>query len=178
MVIGATTDYGALHPALKRRFGEPFMMRPLPYETLVQLALGLVPSLTLPGAYALADRCKVSGAPHELKTLCEQVSMWARATKATVVDAPDVVQVLNNLGIDAQGLRPIDRKVLEVMQNMPRRRVRDREIVGYGGSEADVCNLAGIDRVEFQKVVRPRLMSRGLIHVRAGIGLALTSQSS
>lgn len=175
MVIGATTDYGVLHPALKRRFGEPFMMRPLDQDTMISMALGLVPRLTLMGATEIAERCRNSGAPHEVKTMCEMVTTWADANQMQSIDRTDVHLVMEAVGIDENGLRPIDRQVLKVMKGMPRRRVRDKEIMAYGGSEADVCNMAGVDRAEFQRIIRPRLMSRGLISVRAGIGLALTN---
>lgn len=175
MVIGATTDYGALHPALKRRFGEPFMMRPLNRDVIENLCLKLVPSLTLEAAEAITDRCVHSGAPHEVKTLCDLVKTWATAHRVGAIDRKDVLKVLQDYGIDDRGLREIDRKVLDVMAKMPRRRTRDQEIIGYGGSEADVCSLAGIDRAEFQRVVRPRLMARGLIGVKPGIGISLLS---
>lgn len=176
MVIGATTDYGALHPALKRRFGEPFMMRPLDHDTMLNLALGLVPQLSIPGAKAIAKRCRISGAPHEVKTLCEAVRTWAIAKQLDVVTDVEVEEVLQDMGIDKDGLRPIDRRILEVMSQMPRKRVRDQAVIAYGGSEADVCAMAGVDRGEFQKVIRPRLMSRGLVSIRAGIGLALVKE--
>lgn len=174
MVIGATTDYGALHPALKRRFGEPFLMQPLPQEVLVSLAKQLLPTASDSAVQLLAQRCKFSGAPHELKTLCYNVQVYADANRLSSINDKTVLQVCETWGIDEYGLRPIDRRVIQLLKERPRHRARDNALVGYGASEADICNLAGIDRSEFQKVIRPRLMSRNLISVRPGMGLALT----
>ncbi len=75
------------------------------------------------------------------------------------------------------GLRAIDRKIIMTMLQRPRYRGRSAELIGFGASENDVCLASGVDKGEFRDVIRPRLMTRGLIEVRPGIGLALTDRA-
>jgi Holliday junction resolvasome RuvABC ATP-dependent DNA helicase subunit len=81
---------------------------------------------------------------------------------------------LTTYEIDHHGLRPMDRQVLAALFRRPRYRGKDQQFVCFGGSESDVCAVARLDRTEFQESIRPRLMSRGFLEVRSGIGLALT----
>lgn len=177
MVIGATTDYGMLHPALKRRFGESLMMRPLKQPDLLQLAAAVLPTATPAALERLVEPCVHSGAPHELKTLARDVDTYAKANAIEPITPAVVEAVCHIWEIDAQGLRPIDRQVLQALYKRPKYRAKDGELLGYGASEADLCALTGIDRGEFQAVIRPRLMSRGYIDIRSGFGIRLTEQA-
>lgn len=177
MVIGATTDYGRLHPALKRRFGEALMMRPMTRDDLCALARTLLPTATESALDLIAARCAFSGAPHELKTLAQDVRTYAKAHRLDVITPAAVEEVFMAWEIDPLGLRPVDRTVLQALYLRPRHRTRDGAFLGYGASEADLCALAGLDRQEFQDVIRPRLMNRGLLQVRTGLGLALTEKA-
>lgn len=177
MVLGATTDYGRLHPALKRRFGEALMMRPLSRDALQHMAQGLLPSATADAVALLADRCAASGAPHELKTLVAETKVYARAHHESVITPHTVHRVLAAWDLDAHGLRPIDRRVLATLYQRPKVRTKDGVVLGYGASEADVCAASGIDPGEFRAVVRPRLMARGYLEVRPGFGLKLTDKA-
>lgn len=177
MVIGATTDYGQLHPALKRRFGEALMMRPLKRADLLKLAQGVLPSATAAALERLVTPCVYSGAPHELKTLARDVETYAKANAIDPI-TPAVVETVCQLWeIDDHGLRPIDRQVMAALYQRPKWRAKDGELLGYGASEADVCAVTGLDRGEFQAVVRPRLMSRGYIEIRSGFGIRLTERA-
>lgn len=177
MVIGATTDYGQLHPALKRRFGEALMMRPLKRADLLELAQSVLPSATPAALDRLVTPCVYSGAPHELKTLARDVETYAKANAIDPI-TPAVVETVCQLWeIDDHGLRPIDRQVITALYQRPKWRAKDGELLGYGASEADLCALTGLDRGEFQAVVRPRLMSRGYIEIRSGFGIRLTERA-
>lgn len=174
MVIGATTDYGRLHPALKRRFGEPLMLRPLSADELTRMASALLPEGTTPQAVAdVVSRCVASGAPHELKTVAQEVQRYARATATVRITTADTQAVFALLDIDQNGLRHIDRLVLRTLARRPRKRAGNDVV--YGASEADLCAVAGLDLGEFQRVVRPRLMARGYIEIRTGVGVSLTA---
>lgn len=176
MVIGATTDYGALHPALKRRFGEALLMRPLSPTELLRLCMSLGFPIDHDAAALLVSRCEHTGAPHELKTLFTECVTFARAQGASIITHTIVDSVLHTFDIDALGLRPIDRTIITTMIDRPRLR-GGQELLGYGGSERDLCLAAGIDQGEFRDVIRPRLMLRGLLEVRPGLGLALTERA-
>jgi len=177
MLLGATTDYGALHPALKRRFGESVMLEPLSYDELLAMVQSLGFPITLDAAKLLASRCVHSGAPHEIKTLFGECVVVAKATKERTITEPIVETVFTTYGVDRLGLRPIDRKVIRAFRTRPRYATRTGQLTGYGGSENDICTVSGVDKGEFREVIRPRLMARGLIEVRPGIGLALTTRA-
>lgn len=178
MIIGATTDYGMLHPALKRRFGEGFMMQPLSRDELLAMAGTLGYPIDADAASYLVSRCVHSGAPHELKTLFTECVVFAKATQTPTITRDVVQHVFDTYAVDSLGLRPVDRKVLSAMRARPRYRARTGELLGYGASENDVCVSSGVDKGEFRDVIRPRLMTRGLIEVRPGIGLALTARAA
>lgn len=176
MIVGATTDYGALHPALKRRFGEAFLMRPLSSFELTRMCGTLGFSITSDATALLVSRCEHTGAPHELKTLFTECVTFARALGESTITRATVENVLQTFDIDALGLRPIDRTIITTMLDRPRYR-GGNELMGYGGSERDLCLASGIDQGEFRDVIRPRLMLRGLLEVRPGLGLALTDRA-
>lgn len=177
MIIGATTDYGLLHPALKRRFGEGLMMQPLTKHELYRMARTLGYPITSDAAEYLVSRCLESGAPHELKTLFQECVIFAKANKRTEITYAVVEDVFQTYQVDSLGLRPIDRKVITSLLGRPRFRGRTQELIGYGMSENDVCMSSGVDKGEFRDVIRPRLMVRGLLEVRTGLGLALTQRA-
>jgi holliday junction DNA helicase RuvB len=176
MVIGATTDYGALHAALKRRFGEAMMVRPLSRHELLGLSKKLGFPIDDDAAELLVSRCYQSGAPWELKILFRECKVFARAGNLGRITKPVVEDVLTTYEIDENGLRPVDRIVLKALFQRPRYRGKLQEFYCYGASESDVCAMANLDKAEFQESIRPRLMSRGFLEVRAGVGLALTSK--
>ncbi len=177
MVIGATTDYGQLHPALKRRFGESLMLRPMTRDELLPLCSKLGFPITPEGCELLVSRCWQSGAPWELKILFRDCVAFAKADGLEEITAPVVQEVLETHQIDEHGLRPIDRSVLIALFKRPRYRGKLQEFYCYGGSENDVCAVTQLDKQEFQDTVRPRLMSRELLEVRSGVGLALTPKA-
>jgi len=176
MVIGATTDYGALHSALKRRFGEPMMVRALTRAELRVMAEKLG-QIQPDAADLLVSRCWQSGAPFELKILFRECRIFAAATGLESVTTNVVQDVFDTYEIDTNGLRPADRSVIAALLQRPRYRGKDQVFYCYGGSESDVCAVAKLDRAEFQETIRPRLMSRGFLEVRSGVGLALTDKA-
>jgi Holliday junction DNA helicase RuvB len=178
MVIGATTDYGTLHPAMKRRFGESLMLRPMLRAELESLATKLGFPITPTAVTQLVDRCWQSGAPWELKSLFNECMIFTTACGHSEIIPEVVADVFSTFEIDEHGLRPIDRSVLSALFRRPRYRGKSQEFYCFGASESDVCAMATLDRGEFQDTIRPRLMSRGFLEVRAGVGLALTEHAT
>jgi len=175
MLIGATTDYGSLHAALKRRFGEPMMVRSLTEEELRGLAVKLGFPIDQDAAELLVSRCWQSGAPFELKILFRECTIFAQASGTPRITTAVVNDVFDTYEIDRNGLRPADRAVIAALFKRPRYRGKDQAFYCYGGSESDICAVARLDKAEFQETIRPKLMSRGLLEVRSGVGLALTA---
>lgn len=174
MLIGATTDYGMLHSALKRRFGEAMMLRAMSAEELRRMAPQLGFPIGTAAVNLLVSRCWQSGAPYELKLLFRECTIFATADGGTEITPAVVQDVLDTYEIDQHGLRPVDRSVISALFQRPRTRGKLQEFYCYGGSEQDICAVARLDRTEFQETIRPRLMSRSLLEVRTGVGLALT----
>jgi Holliday junction DNA helicase RuvB len=177
MLIGATTDYGSLHAALKRRFGEPLMVRALTKDELRAMVNKLGFPIHDDAADLLISRCYQSGAPFELKILFRECTIFANASGVPVITTAEVQDVFDTYEIDINGLRPADRSVLSALFQRPRYRGKDQAFYCYGGSESDVCAVARLDKAEFQETIRPKLMSRGFLEVRAGVGLALTDKA-
>ncbi|WP_373064707.1 AAA family ATPase [Gemmatimonas sp.] len=175
MVLGATTDYGLLHAALKRRFGEGLMLRTMTREELETLATKLGFAIAPDAVTHLVSRCWQSGAPYELKILFKECAIFATAQGHHAITTDIVEDVFATFEIDQHGLRPADRSVVQALFKRPRYRGKDQAFYCYGGSESDVCAVTKLDKTEFQETIRPRLLSRGLLEVRTGVGLALTN---
>ena len=177
MLLGATTDYGALHAALKRRFGEPLMVRALSRAELRTMTDKLGFPIEGGAADLLVSRCWQSGAPYELKLLFRECMIFAQAEDRTSITEDVVQDVFDTYEIDEHGLRPTDRGVIAALFQRPRYRGKDQAFYCYGGSESDICAMAKLDKAEFQETIRPKLMSRGFLEVRSGVGLALTDKA-
>lgn len=180
LIVGATTDYGALHAAVKRRFNR-HMLEPLSADALADI-LGRQPyPIEAEGVQTIVARTHFSGAPWEALQLYRQARVYARARGVAVIEVQDVEQALTAQAIDTLGLARMDRRVIEVLLRHPRyRRGRGtgpQEFVCYGASETDVVSMAGIDRGEYRDVIKPKLMSRGLLQVRPTYGQALTARA-
>lgn len=176
-LLGATTDEGRMHPALKRRFGDPLRVRPFSAGELFALVTRLDVPIQDGAAQLLVDRTWRSGAPYEIKGLFREAVTFARAARRNTVTEQDVREMLETYEIDDYGLRWLDREVLRALFRRPRYLRRTGAFVAFAASESDLCQVARVDRSEFQQVIRPRLMARGLLEVLAGYGLALTPEA-
>jgi Holliday junction resolvasome RuvABC ATP-dependent DNA helicase subunit len=176
VLFGATTDYGAMHPAFKRRFNR-HELAPLAKTQLFSIVKGRTFPIEDAAAAALVERTHFSGAPWEALQLYRQAIQFAKARKATSITLPDVQRVFETQQIDYMGLRGMDRRVISVLLTQPKHRsIRGggREFVCFAASEKDVVAMAQVDHGEYRESVKPRLMARGLLQVRATYGQALT----
>lgn len=177
-LIGATTDWGAGHPALKRRW-QSHQLKPATEAQLLEYVLRRVP-IAESAAALIVSRTRFSGAPWEAIQLGHMAWTTAKARSAGEVGDADVERVFEVQEIDEHGLRWQDRRVMQVLFTQPRYRMVKKEpvFVAYAASEQNVVTLAGIDKGEYRETVRPRLMSRGLLEVRATYGQALTAKAA
>ncbi len=177
-LLSATTDYGALHPALKRRWIKHFF-RPATEAEL----LGYVTHRSFPvdadAAQLIVSRTKFSGAPWEALEVLRMAVTHAKGRGAAGVVVEDVNRVFELQQMDTLGLRWLDREVIRVLLKQPRYRNRKgvQEFVAYAASENDVCQLANVDRPEFRDSIKSRLMSRQLLVVKPGYGQSLTERA-
>lgn len=174
-LVAATTDWGAVHAALKRRWVS-HQLKPATEAQLYQYILRRGFPIEPAAAHHIVSRTKFSGAPWEGLQLFRVAVTGAKGRGSETVTADDVQRVFERMEIDQYGLRWQDRRVLEVLFTQPKYRlVKGVSVfVAWAASEQNVVTLAGIDKAEYREAVRPRLMSRGLLEIRSSYGQALT----
>lgn len=176
-IIGATTDYGLLSAALKRRFKEPYMVKALDKPDLFNILTKRRFPIHDNAAQLIVDRAFYSGSPFEAINLYDEAVVYAKAAGRQMVIERDVQKVFDVYEIDELGLRWIDRQVLRALFTKPRYRGVKQEFFCYGAAERDLCGMAGLDPAEYAEVVKPRLMARGLLTVRPTYGQTLTDRA-
>lgn len=174
MVLAATTDYGALHPALKRRLGEPFALQSLDATALADVVRRHPFAMDEAAVAAVVSFAQWGGAPWEALALTYEAEQVARASRATTITADHVASVARMLQLDAYGLRPADRKILDALYASPRTKGQPPQVICYALSQADCCTRTQLDPGEFAAVIKPRLQSRGFLVTKSGYGQALT----
>ena len=177
-LLGATTDYGALHPALKRRWIK-HLFEPASPEQLVGYVQRRPFPIATDVAWRIVERTKFSGAPWEALEVYRMAVTSARGRSASAVKDADVDRVFALQKMDALGLRWLDRRVIQALFGQPKyRRVKGENVFEcYAASEQNTCTLAGVDKGEYREAIRPRLMTRGLLQVRPYYGQALTAKA-
>lgn len=178
-LLAATTDYGALHPALKRRWIK-HMFEPATAEQLLGYVLRRPYPILADAAWRIVERTKFSGAPWEALELYRMAVTAAKGAGRPIVTHADVDRVFALQKIDELGLRWMDRRVLQALFTQPkyRREGKAQVFVCYAASEQNTATLAGVDKAEYRESIRPRLMSRGLLEVRVTYGQALTEKAA
>lgn len=175
-LMAATTDQGGMHPALRRRWIKHHF-RPAAPSDLVRILRYRPFPMESGVAEAIVERTKFSGAPWEALEVYRESVTFAKGRMASAVSGQDLQQVVARHDMDELGLRWTDRRVIDALLGSPRyqeSKKEGRRLKCYGASENDVCLMSGIDKLEVREVVRPKLMVRGLLQIRAGVGMALT----
>ena len=176
-LLAATTDWGLVHPALKRRW-QTHQLKPASEEQLLKYVSARVP-ITDSAAQLIVSRTKQSGAPWEGVQLAVMSHTSAKARQSAMTEDVDVNKIFTALEIDELGCRWQERKVMQVLFTQPRFKTVKKEpvFVAFAASEQNVVTLAGIDKAELRESCRPRLMSRGLLDIRPSYGQALTQRA-
>lgn len=172
--IAATTDYGILAEAFKRRWTTHFF-QPATAEQLKTYVRNRPFPVETPALDAIVERTHYSGAPWESLRIYDMAVDSAKANGRTVVTPTDVQAVFTLHGVDELGLSAIDRQVLGAMFLL-RKTKADGE-TRFAGSEDSVIGMARVDRSEFKSRIRPKLMSRGLLEIRPYWGHTLTARA-
>lgn len=174
-LLSATTDFGKLHPAMRRRWFR-HTMEPATPEQILKYVNNRGFPITAGAAKLIVDRTKFSGAPWEAIEMFRLCVPAARARKSERIQLKDVNNVLDYQRIDEIGLRWMDRQVIKALFSLPKIKA-DGTFVCYAGSEVNVVLLAQIDKAEYRETIRPKLMSRGLLGIRPYYGQALTDKA-
>ena len=179
-ILGATTDYGSMHPALKRRWINK-MLRPMNEKQLVETLMKRKTPMDRPAAELLVSRTKYSGAPWEALDVLRQAYPLAVSRGHTEIMVEDVASVFDADQVDELGLSWLDRRVIEALFLSPKYRNgpkgQPQQFVCFAAAEHDTCMLAGIDKGAYRESIFPKLMSRGLLLKRATYGQCLTDKA-
>ncbi len=155
-LVGATTRAGLLTTPLRDRFGIQHRLEPYGADDLAEIvtrsAAILDVTLDPAGARALAERSR--GTPRVANRLLKRVRDYAEVRGTGVVTAEAADAALDMLGIDAAGLDPLDRDLLEAI------------CVRFGGGPVGLSTLAvavGEEADTIEDVYEPYLLQQGLL---------------
>ena len=166
IVAGATTEPGSLEKPLLDRFTLKFAIPAYTGPQMVAIVQGMVNKMGCgwytPDAVAgVARRCK--NVPRIAGNLVFQVNDSALANGVKVIDEPFVKEVMERNGITDDGLDPVDRRIIEALQ--------EHEPLGLDA----LSSLLGEDQNWIAKVYEPYLMQRGYL-LRGKAGRTLTQK--
>ena len=153
-LVGATTCPGALSEPFRSRFGIHLRLEHYGEEDLAELVIraaeGMEIAATAQAAREIARRAR--GTPREALRILDRSRDVAELRGSKVLDQAHVGEAAGRLGIDLNGLDPVDRKAVKLLLKL------GRPI----GQEALAARL-GIDRATFHQVHEPYLERLGLI---------------
>ncbi|MDR1619726.1 MAG: Holliday junction branch migration DNA helicase RuvB [Clostridiales bacterium] len=155
-LVGATTRMGMLTSPLRDRFGIKEQLALYQSEelcTIIKRSAGILRiGVDEKGAREIAARAR--GTPRIANRLLRRVRDFAQVRGNGVVDIEAAREGLNMLGIDALGLDPVDRRMLETM------------IEKFGGRPVGLDTIAaatGEDATTIEDVYEPYLLQLGFI---------------
>ena len=157
-LVGATTRAGSLTAPLRDRFGITGRMEYYTageLEAIVSRSAGLLGVEMEQGA-ALEVAMRSRGTPRIANRLLRRVRDYATMNGATPgqVDLVDARAALGMLGVDARGLDPLDRRLLQAMVDF------------YGGGPVGIDTLAAAvseARDTLEDAVEPYLLQQGFL---------------
>ncbi len=155
-MVGATTRLGALAQPFRNRFGIIIRLEPYEICDLVCIAMKSAAKLGCKldeeAAHDLARRSR--GTPRILNHLLRRARDYAETQGNKGVDAGTVKMALEELGIDAEGLDEMDRKLLSLL------------VARYRGEPVGLRTLAdavGEEDVTIEELYEPYLIQAGYL---------------
>ncbi len=155
-LIGATTRTGALAAPLRDRFGHIHRLEfysPEQIGQIIERAAGILDvKIDSPGALLLAERARLT--PRIANRLLKRVRDYADVNGDGIIDTVVSHSALELLEIDALGLDPADRHLLNAI------------IESYAGGPVGVETLAALtaeERTTIEDFIEPYLMQIGLL---------------
>lgn len=168
--IGATTDIGKVHAALRRRL-IPMSLEPLSITDRQWIALLQPRQVNLDAALLMAERC---WSPWEIKDeLYATAADIATDKDSWTIRLEDVLDACGLLAIDQNGLRDKERLILELLYKNPRK--IKGEVIHTLAKNALVI-MAGVDELSFVDSIEPKLLRLGYITV-SSVGRRLTQKA-
>ncbi len=155
-MIGATTDAGLLPEAFLGRFVYRHLLEFYDARELAVILGRAAPCFGLEiepeAAGALAEVSR--GTPRRGIALLRQLRNEAVVAKRPVIDLSHVARTLDRLGIDGQGLGPLDRQYLDILRSRQR-------AMGLG----QLARQLGVDAATLEREHEPYLIHLGLITI-------------
>ncbi len=155
-LIGATTRAGLLNAPFRDRFGITERLNFYDKKALEQILVRSASLLKIEahetGLSEIAKRSR--GTPRIANRLLKRVRDYAQVKGTGVITADIASYALNQLGVDQMGLDPMDRRILELIEN--------KFQGGPVGIETMAAALAE-DKETLEEVYEPFLIQEGLL---------------
>mgnify|MGYP003675931727 FL=1 len=155
-LVGATTEMGDLVQPFLDRFKLKHFMRPYKTEELAELITGNAKKLKVnieeDGIKVIAKASR--GTPRIANNFLEWVRDYQIAYDVSGLHKSEVTRALKMQGIDDNGLNPIDRDYLSVLQKLP-----NGSAIGVN----TLCSALSMDRQTIEQKIEPFLIQRGYI---------------
>jgi Holliday junction DNA helicase RuvB len=168
-LVGATTRTGLLTGPLRDRFGLQYRLELYDEKDLVQILLRsakiLGIELTEDAAKILGGRCR--GTPRIANRILRRCRDVAQVRGMGIIDQEAAERTLQMLGIDGEGLDPMDRKILSMM------------IDKFDGGPVGLNTIGaalGEENDTLEEVYEPYLIQKGLL-ARTQRGRVATSSA-
>ena len=158
-LVGATTREGLLSAPFRGRFGLLERLAPYPTEDLVEIlrrsARILELDLSDAGAAVVAERSR--GTPRVANRFLRRVRDLAQVQGQATVDAKLAAEALERLGVDANGLEEIDRRILSCLARSEPEPLGLKTIAAAIGESEDTI----------EDVFEPHLLRQGFVQKTA-----------
>lgn len=165
-LIGATTDDGKLSKPFRDRMKIKYIFEPYSMEESVEIvkrhAVRLEVGITNKAAQAIAMRGR--GVPRILVGYLERVRDYSLSIGSYFIQSGAVEKVFRNMGVDKEGLTPVELKILRTLYET-------KEAVGLD----NLSVIVNEPSKTITQSVEPFLIQKGLI-LRSGKGRKITQK--
>ena len=155
-LVGATTEMGDLVQPFLDRFKLKHFMRPYKVDELCDLILinsdKLNVDMSNEGIKVIARASR--GTPRIANNFLEWVRDYKIAYNISSLQKEEVTQALRMQGIDENGLNPVDRDYLQVLEKLPK---------GTAIGVNTLCSALNIDRQTIEQKIEPFLIRQGYV---------------
>ncbi|MCF0216416.1 MAG: Holliday junction branch migration DNA helicase RuvB [Fibrobacteraceae bacterium] len=155
-LVGATTRSGLLTGPLRDRFGLQFRLELYDEKDVIKILMRsariLDIELTEEAAQLLGGRCR--GTPRVANRVLRRCRDVAQVKGKGIIDFQSASKTLEMLGIDSEGLDPMDRKILSLMMDK------------FGGGPVGIGTIGaalGEEPDTLEEVYEPYLIQKGLL---------------
>ena len=155
-LVGATTEMGDLVQPFLDRFKHKHFMRPYKVDELCDLILinsdKLNVDMSNEGIKVIARASR--GTPRISNNFLEWGRDYKIAYNISSLQKEEVAQALRMQGIDENGLNPVDRDYLQVLEKLPK---------GTAIGVNTLCSALNIDRQTIEQKIEPFLIRQGYV---------------